>query len=481
MVEEKLPFNDFNKPLKSILEKQYLLPITKWLLGSDNESYILAQNTNSLWESALTIIYLEKLKTSITLTKKLENTIDNKIPIVVDWLIEKKSIYTKNHIEYINWENVTWDTSVVIRAILTSIKTNQSHFSYQRKKEIEDIAFKALIWLYSKFSDWDNNVKYPFGAADLAQIVTTSIFIHNEFPELSNRITTYVSTDTNLVKHFKDCKNILDASQKIIEYLLFIKEKRSVESDLDKDLSEIYWWDDYFTTAETIDCLSAFYTTCNQNNLKKYYKVLTEISYTIMGACLYFEENQYDGMWGSHIDTIKVLDAYINISSLKKLSSDKKLIEPEIHTAFKAIRWICDEKQIFSDGSFMHTMFLSIFYANVLMTVHNTWEHADKKVYELYDDVVWSAPIRTTPERNIRLSTEMENNKLEEKLLDNEKKLKDAYGIILFFILLFLWVVGTDFIYDYIDIKSNNFPKAVFTMSVSLFYLVIKYWKKYML
>ena len=114
-----------------------------------------------------------------------------------------------------------------------------------------------------------------------------------------------------------------------------------------------------------------------------------------------------DGMWGGHIDTIKS-DHFLRHDEASHSSTGcryrRTLIVPEIHTTFKALRWVCDRKQVFSDGSFMHTMFLTIFYTIALVEVYRSWEPAGRTVALLYDDVVWSSPVRTTPERYRRMA-----------------------------------------------------------------------------
>jgi len=92
------------------------------------------------------------------------------------------------------------------------------------------------------------------------------------------------------------------------------------------------------------------------------------------------------------------------------------LIQPEIHITFKALRWICDEKQIFDDGSFLHALFLSVFYAGTLIEVYRSWAPCEYSIDKLYDDVVWASPMRTTPERTMRLAADISNDNLRNEL-----------------------------------------------------------------
>jgi hypothetical protein len=343
--------------------------------------------------------------------------------------------------------------AVVIRAILISLKLNdEESYTEKEKSKIIGISHKATLWLLNKFTEWDNEVKYPFGPADLSQIIITILLIHNEFPELSNEIMNDIKSNKKLKLFFTNCNNLIDIAEEISKYILYIKEKNHDN----KEETQYCWWDDYFTTSEVIEGLSTFYNLCNNNSelLHKYKKTIEEIATTTVCVCSYFEKKSDRWNVGTHIDTIKVIYAYLSIAEMKQVHSKKILIEPEIHTTFKAIRWICDEKQIFKDGSFMHTMFLSIFYSHALIKVHNNWSHINQNIYELYDDVVWSSPVRTTPERSKKLSVEMKNEKLKHEIKNQEEKLLDSYSLLISIFLIMLTLI-TIIKFDIMEITTK--------------------------
>jgi hypothetical protein len=470
-----LPFYPPDKTLKEIIEKKYLYDIAKWLLGDANDDMILARKSNSLWESALSIIFFSEVIKIDSFNIELKNNIKYKIPVVVRWLIGDSQLTFLENEDYVNWENVTWDTAVIIRAILISLKlNNEESYTDNEKSEIIKISRKATLWLLNKFTEWDKEVKYPFGPADLSQIIITILLIHNEFSELSNEIINDIKNNDKLKLFFINCDNLIDIAEEISKYLLYIKEK---DYDNKKEI-QYCWWDDYFTTSEVIEGLSAFYNLCNDdsNLLPKYKKTIEEIATTTVCVCVYFEKNQANGMWGSHIDTLKVIYAYLSIAEMKRVHSKKKLIEPEIHTTFKAIRWICDEKQVFKDGSFMHTMFLSIFYSHALIKVYNNWSHVNQNIYELYDDVVWSSPVRTTPERSKRLSEEMKNEKLKLEMKKKKEKLLDMYSLSMSFVVVATIIIimnNLDIIDITIEINSKSYLIAFATGGISLIMLVV--------
>ncbi len=62
---DELPFGSPTDTLKSVLRKKYLTKVAKWLEGK-NDGMILAEESNSNWESALTIIFFFGFTENIT-------------------------------------------------------------------------------------------------------------------------------------------------------------------------------------------------------------------------------------------------------------------------------------------------------------------------------------------------------------------------------------------------------------------------------
>jgi len=438
-----LPFKDFNKPLKEILMSNYLEPVSKWLTG-ERQNTLLAMEAKSVWETGLSVLFLAEMD---ELSPDDSISIKSKVVSISNWLLERKSqdeIYFKGKkIEVFYWDKVTWDTSVVIRSLLTMVYDYPNEFNQSKKNEIIKIVTQSCKWLYYMFLNWDKEVKYPFGPADLGQILTTILLLEDKFPDI------YVS----ICKEFNKDETKLDIATNIAKKLLSIKtefttSEHQIEIPLQDDKKEIvtFWWDDFFSTSEVVESLALFYVYClksekegstNKQITDKNIKKL--IREALVKTCLYFEKEQIDGMWGNHIDTIKVLYAYVRVRDLvpKDVENDIPVITPEIHTVFKALRWMCDEKQIFKDKSteenspksFMHTMYLTVFYSHTLLEIYKRWDPVQFTVGKIYDDVVWSSPTRTTPERAKRLGLEMEYLNLNEKYQQTEKNFIGAKRI----------------------------------------------------
>lgn len=410
----ELPFTPFSASLRDVLRKKYIKRVALWLLGKDENS-VLAQEGNSVWEAALSIIFLADagdIFAEAGEEAELRDVIRYKSTVVARWLLSKK--IPIGGTEYVCWERVTWDTSVVIRALVTSLRKYHDSFSEAERREIMEVVVKATKWLHYRFSQWETQVKYPFGPADVAQIVITILHLAKEYPDLYKRI----------LKEYYGDQAQKDWAAEIVEYLLHKKTEKTLTVEIAGDGRNevvVYYWDDFFSTAEVIEALGLFHQHCHtfQPLLNEYRPMLYATKEAVIRACTYCEQEQVDGMWGSHIDTIKVIYSYVKIRRMipqRASGLDDPLIVPEIHTTFKALRWMCDEKQIFSDGSFLHTMFLTIFYALALAEIYRSWQPAADPIEKIYDDVVWFSPVRTTPERSKRLAAELRNAQLQDEL-----------------------------------------------------------------
>ena len=118
----------------------------------------------------------------------------------------------------------------------------------------------------------------------------------------------------------------------------------------------------------------------------------------------YLETEHIDGKWGLPDATSLALMAYLRgYSTLGD-------VEPEPHIVLKTVRWLCDSKQRFSDGSILHSTNHTIFFCLAIVEVCNRWLSLESiknlSVIDIYDYVLWQMPARTTVERAKRLETQ---------------------------------------------------------------------------
>ncbi len=410
----ELPFTPFSAPLRDVLRTKYIRNAAIWLMGKEDNS-ILAQAGNSVWEAALTVRFLADVSEIFAESgeeAELSERIRYKSAVVSRWLLSKRTGDC--------WENVTWDTSVTVRALMIALKKYSDSFSDHERREILEAIRKGIGWLCHRFSQWETQVKYPFGPADVSQIVIALIHLTVDHPELYQAV----------CNDYYGVEGPTDLAAEIVQYLLHKKTEKTLTIETTAGAEEViaYWWDDYFSTAEVVEALAWFHQYCESSDARRqeHKQLLHSVKVALVRACTYFEQEQVEGMWGSHIDTVKVIYSYVIIRRLvpqRAAAVDAPLIVPEVHTTFKALRWMCDEKQIFSDGSFLHTMFLTIFYALALVEIYRSWEPAHDAIAKIYDDVVWFSPVRTTPERSRRLAAEISNTELNDQLEARERQL----------------------------------------------------------
>lgn len=150
---DSLPFLPFDETLQTILRRKFIPDVAKWLLGPD-ETSILAQRAGSVWESALTIIFLANAGEIFATTNEqleLQTKICRRSTEVARWLLTKKRAISVDGKKYACWEEVTWDTAVVIRALLVALRHYGSSFSEANRIEIEETIVDATKWLYCRF------------------------------------------------------------------------------------------------------------------------------------------------------------------------------------------------------------------------------------------------------------------------------------------------------------------------------------------
>ncbi len=413
MLRPDTPFEPFDDTFRAVLIRNYLCPVAKWLFGSGPDR-LLAQESNSAWEAALSLIYLIRFS---DLLKRFEiteqdspalNSIERKCLQTADWLC---SIARHVSDDELSWENVTWDTATVIRALFVIKHHFGDALPAKQKTSIDAAIKKGLLWLLRRFAMWRRTVKYPFGPADIASIAVCLAEGRQNFPKLVNDVCKTAFSDEQPRDQIW-----IRALRDISEYLLLQATipKNVIDADTLQHLGPC-WWDDFFTTSEALEALGEYLRIADQTikERKDHEELVERVRKALISAACFFEQSQADGMWGSHIDTIKVLYIYLKLPSYIETSSRKDdLVSNELHIAFKAMRWICDSKQFFSDGSIMHTMFLTVFASHTLLEIADHWPPASRQISDLYDDVVWAAPVRISAEKieRTRIALELERN-----------------------------------------------------------------------
>lgn len=397
---KKFCFDFPNETLQEILLNEYMKKTAKWILGK-SKGKLHAYYGNSHWEAALSIDFLSSIFELLDKNdKKLRDNIHFTIHHGIRWLLSEKEV---TNAELIHWDGVTWDTSVVVRTILREAMRRKKAFSPKELDEIRDSSVMSLVWLFKRFYGWEKEVKYPFGDADVAQILITVLFTKENYPKILSKA---VKKANEILNQRKNEDDFLE------DIVIFLTSRKGTYQNSENTC----FWEDFFQTAEVLEALTLTYVNFIKSNKKPKKTTIQYLRQIIYETLHTFESTQSRGMWGAHADTCRVLFSYVKCSKLAG-------INPEPQIVFKSLRWLCDEKQTFKDGSFLHTSFITVFYALVLMEVYENWPRATKNTLEMYDDVIWFMEASSSAERGKRLLVEKEYHELLD-LVDNMNQKK---------------------------------------------------------
>jgi len=387
-LQRQFAFDSSDETLRDILIDEYLGRTAEWLLTG--QANLHARIGNSHWEAALEIDFLLNLPPRIAQAPALRDRIRLATQDGLAWLASEHEVTCEG---LSHWDGVTWDTAVVLRSILSAISAGSPIPGLERSAAFE-LASKSLAWLLKRFVEWPQEVKYPFGDSDIAQILTTALFVRLRFPHIYKRSLALLGRV--LLSRFPN-----DPETQLCEFLI---SRRTMLGDREHTC----FWEDFFQTAEVLESLTEYYVCasaegwCDPGRLE-------EIRAVVFDTIHALELGQSKGMWGTHADTCRALYSYLR-------ATHRLGIEPEVHIAFKALRWMCDEKQALNDGSFLHTSFVTVFFAHAILEACTSWPAANKRVLPMYDDVVWHMDASSSIERGLRLDLENKNRTLQMRI-----------------------------------------------------------------
>jgi len=417
-----LPFPT-EMPFCESVKNKYLMSGLKWIgdFRDPDSNQLLSVKTGSMWGLGYGLLCLAKAKTLFLNDGSFPGIFDEKAENAIR-LLCNKILQGENTC---CWENNIWDTAVICRAL------SESERNYPRlgkQLNLFLIIEKSLRWLADQVVKW-KILRYVQGIPDISQILRTFILARMYFPELVNKID-------------KEKKADLESGTIINELLDEIMHSLEKKSELYNGHAEdiITWDDDVFSTADAVIGLSKVISSPNLVSEEK----LGQIKEILKPAIRYLELEQIDGRWGIEETTSMALRAYLLGCNALGVS-----MQPEPHIIFKAVRYLCDSKIFFADGSVAHEMEPTIYLLLALIDVIEVWKLPDglcdrRPVIELYDYVIWNTPTRSTHERTLRFQAQTEadllrrnQEHLECSLLRSRKK-ERLWQTFLF---LFIWIL----------------------------------------
>jgi hypothetical protein len=289
-----------------------------------------------------------------------------------------------------------------------------------------------MVWTFEASRGWNDDVTFHFGPSDLAQVLVTSVYLVS----VQSPIVEDVARATQM--------DIDRENSRLARYLI-----RARDESADDSSGQLAFWADYFQTAEVIESLASY---ASQYKSGPNGELSASCNKEVVSCIQRLESEQEDGRWGTHTDTCRSLFAYMRTARLVDG------IEPQPHIVLKALRWICDKKQVFDDGSFLHTSFITVFFVQAVWESYRHWDIADRQVIDAYDLALWSTPVRTTPERAKRLRLQVRLDELQANKTETDRRrrlyLATAVGGAIMVLGLGL---AASLSYLAVDIKSDNF------------------------
>lgn len=378
-----------DEPFRQMLASEYLLPVAGWLLGEETEPHLLPKVAGSCWECSLAIEFLCYLRDSELADPALRARIDRKVAETSRWLMSQAIDMQDGRR---SWEGTHWDTAVCVRALVVARGSGAESFTPVDLAQLDTTIEDASRWLVDRVESWNTENRHVITPADLAQTLLTLTLIAKVDKSVLRRIAS--GRSARPLQPLEDAARLLVASAEPVA---------TVPGTTNE--SEMFFWADVLNSSEVIDALSEF--TEFVSRLKKPERTLDSeflslIDQRVFGCVRYLELNQYEGEWSGVGGTCGTLYGYLRVVSRYERMNHHDLV------VFKAVRWMCDERQSLADGSFLHTTFITVFYALALWETYRSWPLAHTSTVNVYDVSIWLEPNLISNERSRRLELELE-------------------------------------------------------------------------
>lgn len=444
MKKTRLPFHS-DQPLRKELLQVYLAPAVRWIADTRDPTNpaVLPVKLGNIWETAIAIIILYRYKHLMVKEGSPTGEFDDKITQAVDFLLKQ----VQEDAACASWDGGLYDTSLAVRALLYyAVKSPDSPW----RTRIEEVVEKGILWLCQEVEGWESE-RYSLGVADLAQVLQTILFWEKLKGKplaalLKQRKAAFKNTQYEIETYVLD---------QLISALTgsAMEEKRAEpagEANLNPNsgkgaLKYSTRWlidrenQDIWNISEAVMGLVEYYQRHYRTNYgEDEAQRLSKVAKSIHEAVRYLEMGHSDGKWGLPDTSSLALLAYLRGHSIWER------LEPQPQILFKTIRWLCDDKQRFADGSLLHSSTHTLFFCLCLVEVVERWIPAgsplDLSVEDLYDFVLWQMPARTSAERAKRLELQ---NKLEKSDLVIQRHRREIergkrYQLALF---IFFWTL----------------------------------------
>lgn len=391
-----------NSGFREQLATHYIVPVARWLLGPEETGYLLPQIAGSNWECALALDFFARLSASGL--REAQPVIQDgraKLAATATWLLER----AESEGGTASWDQNLWDTGVAAQAICLADRTDNGWGALRPDRPAIGRRLSAVgSWLCEAFYGYGDVVRYVDAPADLAQGLKAIMAIHDA--ALLDEVDVTVRDPLRV--------RLNRTAQEIVTALLAHED--IVARDVEDGQTETGFWVDALHTSEVVDSFASylkFRRSIAHDAGTAARPEISAVQAAITRGMMHLEVTQRRGSWGVGELTCGTLFWYLaTVSSLQELDHSTSVAVD--HVVFRALRWMCDSDQALSDGSFLHTTYLTVFYALAVIEAYDTWQAGHKTAMEVYDLSLWDAITINTSERGRRFHLEWRVQELEE-------------------------------------------------------------------
>jgi hypothetical protein len=379
--EYRRPFQPLSATLREVLLSGFASPALDWLLGlSDNPSPSRAVRAHA--EVALALIsgvrFLEADPSASNRQAIESAVIESSL-----WLVDARAIHEDGSC---CWDHSAWDTAAVVRALCHVLRSPLGAVgldSEDRLSSVAECVVSGVSWLVRRLSRAEgHHVSEALNPAEYAEIgwaVAESLMWNPE------------STDSVALKALGVRADTVVGG--VCESLIRRRSEKMIEirgEDEPTALATI-WWGDFFGTAEVLRFYQAVEAASREGLIDLDVSLRRTIRESVARCCLLIEHSHFDGVWGAYLDTIALLGAYVELGrrpeGLFPPGPESDHIAPQPRVIFRVLRWMCDPTQRSSDGSILHTAFLTTFFAHTVIDVAVGWPFAMETIAIVYDEM----------------------------------------------------------------------------------------------
>ena len=383
------------------LAEHYILPVARWLLGPAELECVLPKIAGSNWECALTLDFFTRLNASgIPGCEAVMADGREKLAQTLTWMLGQLEFSSDRMMA--SWDGNMWDTAVGAQALANAVSCENGWGVFEGQSNDAGRSLAAVgRWLCEAFSGWGEVVRYVDEPADLAQALKAMILIHD-----SSLCAGLPAQDLGSLR------SLLVANIDALVSALLAHQAHTVQS-LEDGAAESGFWVDAMHTSEVVDSFAAYLMFRRGEPTSSSPTVdTTDVQAAVTRGMMHLEVTQRRGSWGGGEMTCGTLYWYLaTVRSLQQL--DHEVSVAVDHVVFRGLRWMCDPDQALSDGSFLHTTYVTVFYSLAIVEAYITWQAGKKTTMQVYDVSLWDAIAINTSERGRRFQLEWQVRKLE--------------------------------------------------------------------